>query len=123
MTTPVSPITTSFSHFVKNLVIPQGATRSPLLGMSTFDHNDPPIQCDVSSEAANLRRQVHFFEGLHLVTVEAELWNEISHHVETFSAATTTVEKARSYGDVMQLSGQSVELTSFINRLNVLIGG
>ena len=39
------------------------------------------------------------------------------------SAATTTVEKARSYGDVMQLSGQSVELTSFINRLNVLIGG
>ncbi len=62
-------------------------------------------------------------QELHLVTVEAELWNEISHHVETFSAATTTVEKARSYGDVMQLSGQSVELTSFINRLNVLIGG
>jgi uncharacterized protein with NAD-binding domain and iron-sulfur cluster len=62
-------------------------------------------------------------QELHLVTVEPELWNEISHHVETFSAATTTVEKARSYGDVMQLSGQSVELTSFINRLNVLIGG
>ena len=62
-------------------------------------------------------------QELHLVTVEPELWNEISHHVETFSAATTTVEKARSYGDVMQLSGQSVELTSFINRLNDLSGG
>ncbi len=62
-------------------------------------------------------------QELHLVTVEPELWNEISRHVETFSAATTTVEKAGSYGDVMQLSGQSVELTSFINRLNVLIGG
>ncbi len=62
-------------------------------------------------------------QELHSATVERELWNQISHHVETFSAATTTVEKARSYGDVMQLSGQSVELTSFINRLNVLIGG
>jgi len=62
-------------------------------------------------------------QELHLATVEPELWNEISHHVETFSAATTTVEKARSYGDVMQLSGRSVELTSFINRLNHLIGG
>ena len=62
-------------------------------------------------------------QELHLATVEPKLWNEISHHVETFSAATTTVEKARSYSDVMQLSGQSVELTSFINRLNVLIGG
>jgi len=62
-------------------------------------------------------------QELHLATVEPELWNEISHHVETFSAATTTVEKARSYGDVMQLSGRSVELASFINRLNRLIGG
>lgn len=62
-------------------------------------------------------------QELHLATVEPELWNEISHHVATFSAATTTVEKARSFGDVMQLSGQSVELTSLINRLNVLIDG
>ena len=62
-------------------------------------------------------------QELHLATVEPELWHEISHHVETFSAATTTVEKARSYGDVMQLSGRSVELASFINRLNRLIGG
>ena len=66
MTTPVSPITTSFFHFVKNLVIPRGATCTPLSGMSTFGRGDPPIQCDVSSGAANLRRQVHFFEGLHL---------------------------------------------------------
>ena len=62
MTTPVSPITTSFSHFVENLVIPRGTTCSPLSGMSTFGHNDPPIQCDVSNEAANLRRQVHFLK-------------------------------------------------------------
>ncbi|MEK9883483.1 MAG: hypothetical protein VW442_02335 [Acidimicrobiaceae bacterium] len=79
MTTPVSPITTSFSHFVKNLVIPQDATLSPLSGMSTFGHNDPPIQCDVSSEAANLRRQVHFFEGLHLRKLlhdcDSDMWS------------------------------------------------
>lgn len=62
-------------------------------------------------------------QGLHLATVEPELCNEIAHHVETFSAATTSVEKARSFGDVMQMSSQSVDLTSFTNRLNVLIGG
>ena len=28
--------------------------------MSTFGHDDPVVQCDVSSEAANLRRQVYF---------------------------------------------------------------
>ena len=38
MRTPVSPITTSFSHFVKNLVIPRGATRSPLSGMRGRAH-------------------------------------------------------------------------------------
>ena len=35
-------------------------------------------------------------QELHLATVEPELWNEISHHVETFSTATTIVEKTHS---------------------------
>ena len=38
MRTPVSPITTSFSHFLKNLVIPRSAARSPLSVMRGRAH-------------------------------------------------------------------------------------
>ncbi|MGC6477459.1 MAG: hypothetical protein ACON36_04145 [Ilumatobacteraceae bacterium] len=124
MRTPVSPITTSFSHFLKNLVIPRSAARSPLSVMRGRAHasittsgsrqlaylvenvtayNTPPERITelvnmttMMSVLGYLANTPTVHQELHLATVEPELWNEISHHVETFSTATTIVEKTHS---------------------------
>ncbi len=57
---------------------------------------------------------------LQLDRVTSEMWGEVAHIVEKFDAATTGVEKSRSYGDLVLLCSESTELTTLINEVQAL---
>lgn len=59
-------------------------------------------------------------ENLHLTNVSYEQWNELTNLVTKFETAATGVEKARSYGDLVQLCRESIELTTFLNEIQAL---
>jgi len=60
---------------------------------------------------------------LHLDGLNPNILGELSDLIDRFNTATTSIDKTRAYGDVIQLSSQSVELTTFVTRLRALSQG
>ena len=60
---------------------------------------------------------------LQLTSVTPEIWNEVKNIVDRLNTANSVIEKARVYGDLVQLSSTSIELTTFINELHTLSRG
>lgn len=60
---------------------------------------------------------------LQLTSVTPEVWDEVKNIVDRFNTASSGLEKARVYGDLVQLSSTSIVLTTFINELHALSRG
>jgi hypothetical protein len=57
---------------------------------------------------------------LHLDGVNPNILSELSDLINEFNTASTSIDKTRAYADVIQLSSQSIDLTTFLTRLRAL---
>lgn len=58
--------------------------------------------------------------NLRLTNIAPEFWSDLTSLVQEFNTATSGVEKARSYGDIVLLCSESIELTTFVNEIQAL---
>jgi hypothetical protein len=97
-----------------------------VINTTTADDTPPDQISELVSMATTVSVLRHVAEdsdihkNLHLTNVSYEQWNELTNLVTKFETAATGVEKARSYGDLVQLCRESIELTTFLNEIQAL---
>ena len=92
----------------------------------TADDTPPEAITEVVNMATTVSVLRHVAENLdirnslHIANIDAEFWSDLTSLIQEFNSATSGVEKARSYGDIVLLCSESIELTTFVNEIQAL---
>ncbi len=97
-----------------------------IINAVTADHTPPDDITELINMETTISVLTHVVEQpqLHprfqLANITSSEWSALSQVLNEFSSANTGEAKARVYGDVIQLITRSVELTTFVNTVQVL---
>ena len=92
----------------------------------TADDTPPEAITEVVNMATTVSVLRHVAENpgirnnLQLANIDPEFWSDLTSLIQEFNSATSGVEKARSYGDIVLLCSESIELTTFVNEIQAL---
>ena len=97
-----------------------------IINAVTADHTPPEDITELINMETTISVLTHVAERpqlhnrFHLAGITSSEWSALSEVLDEFSSANTGEEKARAYSDVIQLVNESVELTTFVNTVQVL---
>jgi len=97
-----------------------------IINAVTADHTPPDDITELINMETTISVLTHVAERpqshnrFHLAGITSSEWSALSEVLNEFGSANTGEAKARAYSDVIQLVNESVELTTFVNTVQVL---